>query len=141
MQDVEPQALMQVEYRRGDRQIMGRGVEERVGHALGHVQLHPTGGPGQTRRSPVGEEVHLVPALGKRQGQLTGNNPRPPIGRVAKNPNLHPVSLRHDLDRCPAAHGHPQPQVGPEGPLLARGPSLEREGIWVRSAPLLGAKL
>src|SRR4029077_14756892 len=69
--------------REGER--VGVMVEQRIpAHpGLYLMEVHPLGVPAQAEWRVVGDEVHLVPAAGERQGQLGGDRAGSAVRRIA----------------------------------------------------------
>ena len=102
MQHVQTLPAVQVQDARGDREVVGRRGEQRVRDALGDVHLDRPGRVDQPRRDVVGEQVHAVPVRGQAQGQLAGDDARPPVGGVADDPDgeRHALRLITRIDGC-----------------------------------------
>ena len=89
VEHVEALAAMQVEDPRHDREVVGRGVEQGVGAALGHVQLDSTRTPRESRGHLVAEEVNRVPVLREGQRQLAGDHARAAVGGMTEDSDAH----------------------------------------------------
>src|SRR5690606_41389578 len=67
-------------------------LEERISRHLHLVEVHPLAEPGQAKRLVVRHEVDLVAPLREDEPQLRGDGARAPVGRIARDADLHRAS-------------------------------------------------
>src|SRR5581483_1032920 len=98
VQQVEPVNLRHLGHARGQRQIVGRVVEQRIVRDLDLVKEDV-----RLRLQPewlrVGDEVHLMTALRKFDPQLGGHHPAAAVSGIARDPDLHSVSRLYSVSR------------------------------------------
>ena len=83
VEEVEPFPDGGVMHGGGEREAVGRVVEEGVGRDLDLVVVDPLDEVGEPERLGVGDEMDLVPAPGEREPELGGDDAGAPVDGVA----------------------------------------------------------
>ncbi len=79
----------------GEREIVGRVLEERVASDVDFVEVDPRAELPEPERLLVGDEVHLVAARGERDAEFGRERARTAVGGIAGNADLHEDSWNH----------------------------------------------
>src|SRR6185437_10912502 len=108
----------------GQRQGIGRILKERVIRDLDLVVMHARTAGIEADGIGMGDEVHLVSALGQLHAQFSGDDAAAAIGRVASDPNPHPSRIAAEVRRAQSWRG---PQRG-----CAARPAYARTGLGAR---------
>ena len=91
MQQIQIVELGNLRHARGQRQIVGREVEQRITRHLNFVIVN-VGVRGQAEGWGISNEVNFVPALRQLEAQLSGDHAAAAVGRITSDPYVHALA-------------------------------------------------
>ena len=89
VQKVEAIELGDFRHARGQRQIVGRIIEQWITRNIHLVVVDVGMQFGESDGLGIGDEMNFVPTMGQFQPELGSNHPAATVCRIAGNPDLH----------------------------------------------------
>ena len=89
VQQIEIVALRDLGHARRQRQQVGRVLEQRIAGDLDFVIVDARNAGIEADRIRVGDEMHLVAAIGQLESELGGDDPAAAVGRITCDPDPH----------------------------------------------------
>ena len=94
MQEVKPVVFSHFRHPRGQRQVVGRKLEQRIVRDRNLVIKNALVPPVQPERLRIGDEVYLVSQRRQLNSQLRSHHPGAAVGGVACDSNAHNSFLK-----------------------------------------------
>ena len=93
MNDVEMMDLRQFDQFGGQPQLVGGELEQRIGRDFDLVNENVLMERAQTKGGRVADDMDLMAFLSQTDRQFRGDDPAPPVGRIANDADVHPKIL------------------------------------------------